>query len=456
MVATATPVAFVPASPASAEPAPGQVLAGKYRVERILGRGAMGIVVAARHLQLDQVVAIKLLVRDAVDDEVAVERFLREARSAAKLRSDHVARVLDVGKLPGGAPYMVMELLEGADLADVLETRGQLEAALACEYVVQACDAVAEAHMRGIVHRDLKPENLYLTTRVGGERMVKVLDFGISKVMTGKQGALTQTRAVVGSPLYMAPEQLRSSKDASPRSDVWALGVVLYELLTRRWPFEADSLPDLCVKVAREAPRPVTALREDVPAALAAVIDRCLRKDPAERYADAGALAAALEPFVEPALRDVIERSRRTARTLAETGAAPLDAPSRAGGLRPGTWLGLGAALAVVAVVAVAVATAARGPGGAPASSLAAVEGALQGSDLAGPAAMLSPSGLDAPWSMPSMAPVQSALRAPAVPALVHTLRPAHRPLLANAPKAPAAPAPPVPPAPADDIPAFR
>ncbi|MGH7298552.1 MAG: protein kinase domain-containing protein [Polyangiaceae bacterium] len=326
--------------------AAGEVIAGKYRVEGVLGRGAMGVVIAARHIQLEQMVAIKLLARDAVGDEVAVERFLREAKAAARLRSDHVARVLDVGRLADGAPYMVMEHLEGGDLAQLLETHGRLEPAVACAYVAQACEAVAEAHARGIVHRDLKPENLYLTTRVGGGRMVKVLDFGVSKVMSGAQGALTQTRAVVGSPLYMAPEQLRSSKQASPRSDVWALGVVLYELLTQRWPFEAESLPDLCLQVSREPPRPIRELRADLPAGLAAVIGRCLEKDPAARYADAGALAVALEPFVEPGLGAMVAGIHAIGRSLLQTQTAPAveAAPLRPLGRR--TWI---AACALVA-----------------------------------------------------------------------------------------------------------
>ena len=339
------------AAPPSTRPAeqvaPGDLLAGKYRVERMLGRGAMGVVVAARHIQLEQIVAIKLLAPEAMEDEVAIERFLREARAAAKLRSDHVARVLDVGRLDDRAPYMVMEYLDGADLGEVLDLEGPFSPEIACEYIVQACDAVAEAHARGIVHRDLKPENLYLTTRVGGAWMVKVLDFGLSKVLTEKQGALTQTRAVMGSPLYMAPEQLRSSRSASPPSDVWALGVVLFELLTRCWPFEAESLPELCLKVTREPPRALHEVRGDVPAGLVAVVERCLEKEPEARYPDAAALAVALEPFLSPASRPLVARSRSIAQSLVETQAA--DAGKTHPGARPSrrpTWIALAVALA--------------------------------------------------------------------------------------------------------------
>ncbi|HEY6464077.1 MAG TPA: serine/threonine-protein kinase, partial [Polyangiaceae bacterium] len=366
---------------ASSPVAVGEEIAAKYRVERILGRGAMGLVVAARHVQLDQVVAIKLLHMEAGADEVAVERFEREARAAARLRSDHVARVLDVGRMPRGTPYMVMEYLEGADLAEVLETRGAMTAAMACGYVVEACDAVADAHARGIVHRDLKPENLYLTTRVGGGSMVKVLDFGISKLMTEKQGALTQTRAVVGSPLYMAPEQLRSSRLASPRSDVWSLGVVLFELLTRRWPFEADSLPDLCIKVAREAPQPLESLRADLPPGLDAVVLRCLEKDPEARFADAGELARALEPFLEPASKDVAIGIRRVGRSLLATRSAGATTQATKPGRSSRGWIPL-AAMGVATLGALAVLLA-HDAGKPQPLSVAAVEGALTSSTLA-------------------------------------------------------------------------
>ena len=278
----------------------GDLLAGKYRVERVLGVGGMGIVVAARHEQLDQQVAIKVVREEALGNTEAVERFLREARAAVKLRSEHAAKVLDVGTLETGAPYMVMEFLEGSDLAAVLGERGPLPFELAAEYVVQACEAVAEAHALGIVHRDLKPQNLFLTLTVGGGSKVKVLDFGVSKSMTTGSGGLTQTRSMLGSPLYMSPEQMRSSRDVDARSDVWALGVVLFELLTQRWPFEAETMPELCLKVVAEPPQSLLALRPDAPPALVEIIEHCLKKDPKERYANAAELATALEPLAPP------------------------------------------------------------------------------------------------------------------------------------------------------------
>jgi serine/threonine-protein kinase len=278
----------------------GDLLAGKYRVERVIGIGGMGVVVAARHEQLDQLVAIKFVRDDSLGNEEAVERFLRESRSAARLRSEHVARVLDVGRLDSGAPYMVMEFLEGSDLAAVLTRDGALPVDVAVALMLQVCEAVGEAHAAGIVHRDLKPENLFLTTTVGGTPRMKVLDFGVSKsssLTSGGAGVLTRTRAILGSPLYMAPEQMRSSRDVDVRIDVWALGVVLFELLTLRSPFEAETMPELCLKVVGEPPLSIAELRPDLPPGIVAIVERCLEKDRERRYANASELAVALRPF---------------------------------------------------------------------------------------------------------------------------------------------------------------
>jgi serine/threonine-protein kinase len=309
----------------------GEVLAGKYRVERVLGEGGMGVVVAARHIQLEQLVALKFVLASTLQNAQAVERFLREARAAVKLKSEHVAKVLDVGTLESGAPYMVMEYLEGSDLAQLLEQRGPLPIETACDFVLQACEAVAEAHSLGIVHRDLKPQNLFVTRRVGGSALIKVLDFGISKMLwpdSAPSGALTQTRAVMGSPLYMAPEQMRSSRSVDTRADVWALGVVLYELLTARLPFEAESMPELCLKVVQDPPPPITESRPDVPAQVVAVIAKCLEKDPTNRYANAGELASALEPFVPAASRVVAERARMAIGSMGATQLLPPETPA--------------------------------------------------------------------------------------------------------------------------------
>jgi serine/threonine-protein kinase len=239
----------------------GDVLAGKYRVDKIIGMGGMGVVVGAHHLELDERVALKFLLPEALANDEAVARFAREARAAVKIKNEHVARVSDVGRLPNGAPYMVMEYLEGVDLATLIKQRGQLSVAEVVDYVLQACEALAEAHCIGIIHRDLKPSNLFIIRRSDGSICVKLLDFGISKVVglvgSGGDMGMTRTAAVMGSPLYMSPEQMESSRNVDARTDIWAAGVILYELLSGRPPFEGDTLPEICVKIATHPLPPI-------------------------------------------------------------------------------------------------------------------------------------------------------------------------------------------------------
>jgi serine/threonine-protein kinase len=291
-------------------PAPGAVIGGKYRVERVLGQGGMGVVVAARHAQLGHEVAIKLLLPEVLGVGDAVERFLREARAVVRLRSEHVVRVFDVDTLPGGAPYVVMELLAGRDLADVVAARGPLPVAEAVDYLLQACVAVAEAHAAGIVHRDLKPANLFLAESPDGGSRVKVLDFGISKVTWGgaEDKSLTSTRAVMGSPQYMSPEQVRSPRTVDARADVWALGVILHQLLTGNAPFDGDTVFSVCAQIMSDPPAPLRATRPDVPAELESVVLACLQKDREQRIQNVGALARALQSFASPAGAALVER----------------------------------------------------------------------------------------------------------------------------------------------------
>jgi eukaryotic-like serine/threonine-protein kinase len=272
--------------------ATGQVIAGKYRLDERLAVGGMGAVYAATHLELDERVAIKLLLPAALNDATAVERFAREARAAAKVRGDHVVRIFDVGKLESGLPFIVMELLSGVDL-DRLAQGKKLPVEEAVDLLLEALLGVAEAHARGVVHRDLKPANLFITTRPDGSRSVKVLDFGVSK--TQGSVSITQTQAFIGSPSFMSPEQWDAAKDIDHRADIWAIGAILYQLLAQRPPFDGKTVAQLCNAVLHDAPKPL----RDVPDALDAVVRRCLAKAPAGRFSDVAELAAALAPFVE-------------------------------------------------------------------------------------------------------------------------------------------------------------
>jgi serine/threonine protein kinase len=299
--------------------AEGDVIDGKYRIERRLGEGGMGVVWAARHLKLDRQVALKFLGEAHRRDAAAVGRMLREARAAAKLESENVCKVLDVADSDTGDPYIVMEMLSGADLAEVLRQRGTLSVSDACDYLLQACQALAEAHQHGIVHRDLKPANLFLSRRADGSELVKVLDFGISKLVASDLGVATATQSVFGSPLYMSPEQLRSSKRVDARADIWALGVILFELLTGATPFQATTVPELSIMIATEPPRPIAELRPDLPSGIVEVIGRCLEKDAERRYASVGAFAKALAAHGSDSAAHSLRRISGLERAMAST-----------------------------------------------------------------------------------------------------------------------------------------
>ncbi|HEY0468316.1 MAG TPA: serine/threonine-protein kinase [Polyangiaceae bacterium] len=290
----------------------GQILGGKYRVDRVLGAGGMGMVVAATHRQLDERIAIKFLLPEALRNPEAVARFGREAKAAVKIRGEHVARVIDVGTFENGAPYMVMEHLDGRDLSALIEEHGALAPSDAVDAVLQACEALAEAHALGIVHRDLKPANLFMVRRPDGTPCVKVLDFGISKLTAaGADHSMTKTSAVMGSPLYMSPEQMTASRQVDARTDIWAMGVVLYELLTGRVPFSAETLPEICGLILTAAPPAIRDYSPAVPDALQAVVRRCLEKDRERRFANVSELAQALSPFGSRATSRSVERIAR-------------------------------------------------------------------------------------------------------------------------------------------------
>jgi serine/threonine-protein kinase len=275
---------------------PGDVVAGKYRVERIIGSGGMGIVVAAHHLALDEPVALKFVRPHQTENREVVERLKREARATFRLRNVHTVRVHDVGELPAGPLYIVMELLEGRDLRAELDARGALPVAEVVSHALDTCDALDEAHALGIVHRDLKPGNLFLAKTVGGRAIVKILDFGMSKLDPSltEDGPLTRPETALGTPRYMAPEQWKSASNVDPAADIWALGVVMYELLTGKVPLRELGLVERQARLLAGAiPSPREA-RPEVPEALARVVLRCLRADPRARWTSAANLASAL------------------------------------------------------------------------------------------------------------------------------------------------------------------
>lgn len=305
---------------------PGVILAGKYRIERVLGQGGMGVVAAAYHVHLEQRVALKLMLPHALANTESISRFLREARAAARITSEHVARVYDVGTLESGAPYIAMEYLEGEDLAQLMTRCGRIPVENTVEYVLQACEALAEAHRVGIVHRDLKPANLFLAQRVDGQYLVKVLDFGISKMSGGAAQSdmpATRTSALMGSPLYMSPEQMGSSRDVDARSDIWSIGVVLHEMLSGKPPFDGDTLPQVCARVMSEPPPALREVAPGLPSALYDAVDRCLQKQPASRFQSVAELASALGPVASPRGRQSVERVLKVLGVTPAT-AAPL------------------------------------------------------------------------------------------------------------------------------------
>ena len=279
----------------------------------------MGIVAEATHLQLDEKIALKFLRREVMKMPDVVARFDREARSAVKLKSEHVAKVTDVGKTDDGIPFMVMELLNGRDLAQTISENGPLPIQEAVDYLIQACEGVGEAHARGIVHRDLKPENLFVVQR-DGWAVVKVLDFGISKaVLVGPSSvdlSTNNTTSIMGSPYYMSPEQLRSTRTVDHRADIWSLGVVLFELLTGTTIFdETKEFTELVADILETPHRKLGMFRPDAPAGLEAVIDKCLEKDRTKRWQNVAELAVALLPYAPRRARITAERTTSITRS---------------------------------------------------------------------------------------------------------------------------------------------
>jgi serine/threonine-protein kinase len=449
----------------------GAVLAGRYRVERVLGQGGMGVVVKAMHLQLFQPVAMKFLLPEVLGNQQVVQRFLREAQAAVRLKSEHVARVIDVGSLETGAPYMVLEYLEGSDLSNF--PRSQLSVGGVVDMILQACEALAEAHSLGIVHRDIKPANFFITRGNDGTPLLKVLDFGISKSPVGVSN-LTATQSVMGTPAYMSPEQMRSSRDVDHRSDIWALGVVLYELLQGQPPFGGDTFSSMVIKVVNDALPRITA---QLPGELDQIVYRCLEKDPARRFQNVAELAQALAPYAQTDTQAAISVQRTRSIVGLEAQRSPTDAGGNRFGKSPSTISGAagarttppssgkkwplfaGLGVVVVAVIAVAVVASSGGGGGGggeakkdpiPAAQPAATPPAVAtptAPPVAAPAAPTTPPA--APATPPAAAPTAVAPATP--PADAPTTPPAAAPTTPNvaAPTTPTAPAGTEPAAPA-------
>jgi eukaryotic-like serine/threonine-protein kinase len=305
----------------------GEIVAGKYRIGAVIGAGAMGTVVSAHHLLFDEKVAIKFLLPEALGHAEAVARFLREARAAVRIKSEHVARVFDVATLDSGAPYIVMEYLEGCDLAGWLRARGALEVEQAVDFILQACDAIAEAHALPVIHRDIKPANLFAVQRGGVVQSIKVLDFGISKTerlisatLSPEEArvasVITQQRAIIGSPVYMSPEQMESARDVDARTDIWALGVTLCELVMGKLPFEGTTLVQVYSRITSGLPLRLRESAPHLPPGLEAVLVKCLQKNRRDRYASVGDLAGALAPFGSSLAATYVQRIARHARAL--------------------------------------------------------------------------------------------------------------------------------------------
>ena len=349
----------------------GEVLAGKYRALRTLGEGGFGVVLEAEHLGHGGRVAIKLLRPELATQEPILARFLREARALAAMRGEHVARILDVA---GGAePFIVMEHLQGHDLGKLVASRGALPVVSAVDHVLQACTAIAEAHALGIVHRDIKPSNLFLAARPDGSACIKVLDFGIAKASTTPDAvSITRTQDVVGTPLYMAPEQMRSSRNVDPRTDVWALGATLSELLAGKPAFGGATMSEIYAMVLTETPAPLPA---EVPAPVAAAIFRCLEKKPEHRFPDVASFAAAIAPYASGRVTPLVTGPSLAPVAMPETIAAqqhtmPLGTLATRSSRARTPLL---AALAAVAALGVFVAIPRAGAAPAPAARRAAV-----------------------------------------------------------------------------------
>jgi serine/threonine-protein kinase len=283
-----------PSDPGTSMLEPGSFIAGRYRVLEKIGEGGMGQLYACLDTVLSREVAVKLMQRSLAAEPLVAERLMREAMLAAQLRR-HVAQVFDCGMLATGEPFIVMELLSGRDIYAVLRESGPLSPEDVSGLMLQVCDGLAEAHEKGIIHRDLKPENLFCATQPDGEVVIKIVDFGVSKQVTGRRmRAQTNPGESVGSPQYMSPEQITAPSEVDARTDIWSLGVVMFELLTGVLPFRGPGTARICAAVLTDPTPSISEYRNDVPPALEFIVRRCLEKDRERRFSDVSELSAAL------------------------------------------------------------------------------------------------------------------------------------------------------------------
>jgi serine/threonine-protein kinase len=362
---------------------PGQVVGERYQVGSVLGEGGMGVVLEAVHLGLEVPVALKIIRSDLMHDEEFVLRFLNEARAAALLKGEHIARVYDVGRLETGEPYLVMERLDGIGLEAFLASEGPLDVPTAVGLVLEVCEGLAEAHAVSLVHRDIKPANLFLSRRPDGRAVVKVLDFGIAKRLAGdkRRRGLTNPARSLGSPWYMSPEQMMDPSRVDARTDIWSLGVLLFELLTNDHPFDGEGVPEVCAKVLNGPVPPLSDFRRGIDRRIEAVIRRCLQKDPDDRFQDVQSLMDSLLEFAPVEMTAtgalVAPRSGRRRRTSSRPSVGSLAAFAQGPTGRRGAW-SLGISALVTAALAGAVAWSLFAPGTIPSLSALA---SLAGSD---------------------------------------------------------------------------
>ena len=404
----------------------GQVIDQKYRLVNLLGQGGMGSVYLAQHVQLGKQFAMKFMLKEWANDKNALSRFRNEALAASGLNHANIASVLDIGTAEG-APFLVMEFYQGKDCAALLEQEGRMTVARAADIVYQSCNGLSAAHKNGIIHRDIKPANLFVTDAGDGTDLVKILDFGVAKLGARNSASLTKSGTMLGTCLYMAPEQIRESSEVDLRADVWALGVVLYELLTARVPFLANDFTGVMYRVLQEEPTPLSQLRPELGPGLVACVERALRKSPDDRWPTTLAFAEALRPFTGRAsIPPGRSRIPARAKTDPEPDSSPnlgasvphiavstlpgADSPNAVPRARRRALIAIGTAVTIAVLAVLGTRRGLHAPGDSIPSALPAVSTNLTGSAANSgvpvkPVDTLSRDSTNSPLALPSTAP---------------------------------------------------